>query len=116
MDLAGLRSLVREVNFATHGVPVPAVVTPPGVDPVETRIIWSDREAAQIPAEGAFRRAEARRLMSIRRDEVPQVPRGTLVAVTEHLLDEPSLWRVDATERSESDHFRVVVVPNDLET
>ena len=114
MDLAGLRSLVREVNFATHGVP--AVVTPPDAVPVETRIIWADRTPGEIPVGATFKRSEPRRLMAIRRDEIPQVPLGTLVAVTEHLLISPSLWRVDSIEREEPDNIRVIVVPNDLET
>jgi hypothetical protein len=114
MDLTPFRALFREAQFATHGVP--AVVTPPDADPVETRVIWADREAAQVPPDGTFRRAEPRRLLGIRRDDVPRVPRGTLVAVTEHLSSSPALWRVDAIERSDPDHFRVIVVPNDLET
>lgn len=115
MDLAALRSLVRETNFAVHGVP--AVVTPPASASVETRIIWADREAtALVPGEGSFQRVEPRRIMAIRRDEVEAVPRGTIVAVTEHLLDAPTGWKVDAMDQVESDHFRVVVVPYDLET
>lgn len=111
MDLAGLRSLVREVNFATHGVP--AVVTPPGADAVETRIIWAERTTLEIPVGGESLRREPRRVMAIRRDDIDQVPRGTIVAVTEHLRTDPMFWKVDSTDRIEPDHIRVVVVASE---
>jgi hypothetical protein len=103
MDLALLRSRVREINFSVHGVP--AVVAG-----VSTRIIWLTPAAEERPP-GDFSRAEPRRSMAIRRDDVPAVPRGTLVAVTEHLLDAPTHWKVDSMDAVFSDHHRVVVVP-----
>ena len=103
MDLAALRSLVREVNFGTHGVD--AVV-----DGVATRIIWLTPVTEPTPG-GDFARSEARRSMAIRRDDVPAVPRDATIAVTEHLLAAPSLWKVDSMEAVFSDHHRVVVVP-----
>jgi len=109
MDLAGLRSLVREVNFGTHGIP--AVVTPPDADPVETRIIWLSPTTDSPPTGNEVRRADARRVMAIRRDDVPAVPRGTVIEVTEHLLTDPALWKSDAMEEVFSDHHRVVVLP-----
>jgi len=112
MDLASLRSLVREVNFATHGVP--AVVTIPLGAPVSTRIIWLSPTTAPTP-EGEFGRNEARRSMAIRRDEVPLVPRETVVAVTEHLQSEPTAWVVDGMDAIFHDHHRVVVVPQHTE-
>lgn len=109
MDLAGLRSLVREVNFQTHGVP--AVVTPPDADPVSTRIIWLTPTTESLPTGNEIRRADSRRVMAIRRDDVPTVPRGTVIEVTEHLLTSPATWKTDAMENVFSDHHRVVVVP-----
>src|SRR5512134_1877608 len=114
MDLTAVRSLVREANFGIHGVP--AHVTPPAAASVLTRIIWADREAAAVPGEGTFQRSEPRRVMAIRRDDLDAVPRGTIVEVTEHLRDEPARWRVDSTQRIDSEHIRVVVVPDDLAT
>jgi len=32
--------------------------------------------------------------------------------VTEHLQETPDLWTVDAVERVEPDHHRVIVVPS----
>jgi len=104
VDLAALRSLVREVNFGTHGVAAT-------VDGVPTSIIWLTPVTEQTPGGADFGRNEARRSMAIRRDDVPAVPRGTVVAVTEHLQAAPSLWKVDSMDAVFSDHHRVVVLP-----
>jgi hypothetical protein len=104
MDLAGLRSLVREVNFTTHGVP--AIV-----GGVQTRIIWLTPITEERPGGADFNRADPRRVLAIRRDDVPAVPRGTSVAVTEHTQEAPSVWTVDAMDQVFPDHYRVTVVP-----
>jgi hypothetical protein len=121
VDLGALRELVRDVNFETHGVD--AVVTVPDGDPVETRVIWMTPENDGAPDPGGgrrgndqFRRTDPRRSLSIRRDDVPAVPRDTTIAVTEHLLDEPDVWRVDAIEEVRSDHVRVIVMPYEAES
>jgi len=54
--------------------------------------------------------------MAIRRDEVPAVPRGTLVVVNEHTQTVRRLWRVDSMMQVSPDHHRVVVVPAVLST
>lgn len=113
MDLAAIRAQVREVNFAVHGVA--ADVTVPNGTPVATRVIWMTPEPVDVPGDG-FRRNATRRVMAIRRDDVPAVTRGTLVAVTEHLLDDPIVWQVDSMDTVRSDHYRVVVVPYEGES
>ena len=110
MDLAAVRSLVREVNFSVHGVP--ALVTIPDGPAVETSIIWLTPITEQVPGGTDLRRADPKRLMALRRDCIPTVPRGTRVEVTEHLQESPDLWTVDAVERVEPDHHRVIVVPS----
>jgi len=109
MDLAAFRGLVREVTFGIHGVA--AVVTVPGGTPVATPIIWLTEASA-----GTLARKEVHRVMAIRRDDVNVVPRGTLVAVTEHLQTSPALWRVDSQEAVYPDHTRVWVVPAEVTT
>jgi len=104
MDLALLRSRVREINFSLHGVPAT-------VDGVATRIIWLVSGQDPRPAGGEFGRADPRRTMALRRDHVPEIPRGTEILVTEHLLDAPAAWVVDSTDEIRSDHIRVVVKP-----
>jgi hypothetical protein len=59
-------------------------------------------------------RKEVHHVMAIRRDDVPMVPRGTLIAVTEHLQTLPNLWRVDSQESTYPDHTRVWVIPVEL--
>ncbi len=108
VDLAGIRALVREVNFAVHGAE--AVVTVPDAEPVSTRIIWMTPTTELLPT-GNEQRADPRRVLAIRRDDVPSVPRGTTISVTEHLQNEPTLWTVDGILRIESDHVRAIVVP-----
>ena len=113
MDLAALRSLVREVNFGTHGVA--AVVTVPDGEPVATSVIWLTPAADSAPG-GSFQRADPQRRMAIRRDEVPALPLKTIVEVTEHLRTEPASWSVDSIESVRPDHYRVVVIPTTVAT
>lgn len=105
--LADFRALVRDVNFGIHGVA--AVVTVPDGAPVATPIIWLTSQTEASP--GTLARREVHHVMAIRRDDVPVVPRGTLVAVCEHLQTSPALWRVDSQEAVYPDHTRVWVVP-----
>lgn len=72
-------------------------------------------ETAGVPSSEGFARADQRRVVAIRRDHIPAVPRGTVIAVAEPLLEEPSLWLVDAMETVRSDQFRVVVIPQEVE-
>lgn len=108
MNLAPLRSLAREINFSTHGVS--AVVTIPGGSPVTTTVIWLTPVIEPSPP-GDFGRSEARRSLAIPRDDLPAVPRGTRIAVTEHLQASPSSWAVDSMDAIFHDHHRVNVVP-----
>jgi hypothetical protein len=112
VDLEGLRSLVREINFNVHGVA--AVVTVPGGTPVATFVVWLTSQTEASP--GTLARSEVHHVMAIRRDDVPMVPRGTLVAVCEHLRTAPNLWRVDSQEAVYPDHARVWVVPVEVES
>lgn len=109
MDLAPLRSMVREIQFGTFGVP--AIVSVPGQPNVSTNIVWLTPVSDDRPTGAEFARLEVRRSMAIRRDGVPSVPLGTTIAVTEHLLTSPSLWVVDGMDAIFQDHHRVVVRP-----
>ena len=109
MDLTALHSRVREIQFNGHGLD--AVVSRPGHPNITTRIIWLTPITDGRPAGADLARNEAVRVMAIRRDHVPDIPRGTTVVVTEHLLSEPTLWKVDSAAAIFSDHHRVVVVP-----
>lgn len=112
MDVGALRATVREIQFAVHGVP--ASITVPGGDPVETRIIWLTPVPTDAPEGSTFRREEPRRALAIRRDEVPEIPRGTVIEVTEHNQTTPDAWVVDSVDRVEQEHVRVLVVPEEV--
>ena len=103
MDLDGLRSLVRDLNFQAHGVPAT-------VDGVATRIIWVSPATNAVPTGGDFRRSEAKRTVAIRRDEVPAVPLGSLIVTG---LDQvvPDSWRVDAMDDVQPGYHQVIVAP-----
>lgn len=107
MDLSNLRSLVREVNFGTHGVA--ATITVPGAPPVPATVIWLT-PVSELRPEGQFPRTEARRSLAVRRDEIPAIPRQTRIEVAEHLLETPTCWLVDSAEAIFGDHYRVTVV------
>lgn len=91
---------------------VPAIVTPPeDAEPIQTVAFWITPMTEMQPRGGDFQRAEERRVLVLRRDEVPAVPRGTLITCAEMAGAPERLWRVDGIEQVEADHYRVVVVP-----
>ena len=119
MDLTGLRTLVRDVNFAALGVL--AEVTPPSELTRHSRIIWLD-SSVEIPQGAEFQRTERRRAAAIPTQDgpldsggvpawegVPAVPRGTLIEILPATMP-PVVWRVDGIERVAADHVRAVVV------
>lgn len=119
MGIEDLRGLVQGLMFGTYADPGPfakaATVTPPDSEPVQTAVIWLNRSEAS-PGDSAYQREEQRRVVAIRRDHVPSVPRGTLVACAALLEDEPQVWVVDATESVAPDHQRVAVIPAPMDT
>lgn len=114
MDFGSLRALALDLNFSAHGVD--AVVTRPAPDdePVETRGIWITPLTEDAPVNAAFARREPRRILALKRSEVPTVPRGTGIQAPEKAGDDPVGWRVDGMDRIEADHQRVIVVRDTL--
>ena len=88
-----------------------AVVTLPDGGPVATRAMWLPTDTVNRPAGSDYRRAEVWRVLALPSDDVPQVPRGTVVSVPESEGGESADWSVDEAERIDFDHHRVVVVP-----
>lgn len=88
-----------------------ATVTPPGGSPVPTRVVWLPPVTTELPAGGALQRAEPLRVIGVAKADVPQVPRGTLIAAAELPGGPVQTWKVDGFERVDPDHHRVVVVP-----
>lgn len=111
MDLGPVRALVLDLNFGVHGVL--ATVTRPAPDnvPIETLGIWLQPVAENFPGGMDFQRREPQRVMALRTDEVPTVPRGTIITAPEKRGDAVQAWRVDGIDRYDADHVRVVVIP-----
>ena len=117
MDFGALRTLVRDLNFTVHGVPI--TVSRPTLDevPVATRGIWVLPQTDGMPGGNDFQRHEPVRVMAISRDAISSVPRGTVILAPERAGTFERQWRVEGVDRIEADHVRVVLVPDfELET
>lgn len=107
MAIADVLALVTDANLAVYGVA--ATVTRPYPDdtPVVTTAIW---ETAATETTGAdLRRREVRPVLGLRRDEVPTVPRGTLIEAAPLRGGAVQTWRVEGTARV-TDAFTYAVV------
>jgi hypothetical protein len=98
---------------------VPATVMRPAPDdtPIETTGIWISPLTAEMPSGLEFRTTELRMterryLLALPRADVPTIPRGTRIAAPEVLGQVDQWWRVDGVEQADSDHHRVLLVPD----
>jgi hypothetical protein len=109
MDLGPLRALALSLNFSAHGVP--ATVTRPNDVALDTTAIWLPEPPEAQPYGTDFSRREPRRLLALRRDATfAQLPRGTLIVAPEQRGGTARTWQVDGYQRTEADHWRVIVV------
>ena len=112
MDLGPLRALALEVNLQAHGVDITVTRPAPDNTPIEgIKGIWLTPITEELPDRMDFQRREPRRVMALRRTDVPAVPRGTLIVAPEKSGDDPRPWRVDSLDRSDADKTHVVVLP-----
>ncbi len=111
MDLGAIRTLTLDVNFGVLGVDV--TVTPLDGAPIPASGIWMTDSTEDRPGANPFPRKEARRVMALRRSEVPLMPRGTVISAPNASGGEAQTWRVDGVETLEAEHWRVVVVPHE---
>lgn len=91
---------------------VSATVTRPAPDetPITTTVAWMTPQTVDGLIGGSITRREARRIAALRLDEVPTVPRGTLIDAPEELGGEVKRWFVESVDRIEPDLGRYVVV------
>lgn len=89
---------------------VDITVTVPGGDPVEGRGAWLPDLIDEVPAGGAFTRRERRRVLAVDLAEFVAMPRGTIVQAPPRLADPVARFMVDAFERMDTDHARVVLI------
>jgi hypothetical protein len=106
-----LSDLRPSIAAALRAFGLPAVVTPPGGDPVETVAVWLPPRTPEYPTGAEYRRAEPLRVLALPLAGLPQVPRGTVVTVAEYQGGTASDWKTDETDRLDFDHYRAVVVP-----
>ncbi|MFB3816134.1 MAG: hypothetical protein ACE147_00605 [Candidatus Methylomirabilales bacterium] len=100
------------IPFAAFGVP--ATVTVPGAEPVETSAIWLAPVAYEVP--GVLRSTnEPLYTLALMRSAVPRVPRGTLVACPERAGGEVLTWTVEAILGKTADEIRVIVIPTEAD-
>lgn len=114
MAVGALRALVFAVNQAVHGVP--ATVTRPAPDqtPVTTTGIWAVSLTDEQRIGSDVQAANPRKVFVIPRDVTfdTRPPRGTLIEAPDETGSVAKLWRVDGLERSESDQWRLIVLPS----
>jgi hypothetical protein len=109
VDLSALRAQVLALNFTAHGVD--ATVTPVGLDEIpDIRAIWLTDETTEQPAAAIAGRRQALKGMAFRKADVPSLPRGSRILAPLPTGGDPIEWVVDSLERSEADHWRVLVV------
>lgn len=111
MDLSAVRTLTLDTNFSVFGVDV-MVLTPDRNTPTAARGIWLTNTTEDRPGANPFPRKEARRAMALRRSEVPDLPRNTVITAPGAAGEDEREWRVDGVEQLEAEHWRVVVVPH----
>ena len=109
-DIAALRAIAVGLNFDVLGVDV--TVTLPGEDAVNARAIWVAPNTELQPIGTDFQVANAKRVLAIRRSQVPMIPLGTRIVAPDGVGGGSANWIVDGIDRLEEDHQRVIVLPD----
>lgn len=120
MDLSSLRALVRNLNFAAHGIDVELEAVPINV---ATRGIWLSPETEDYPGGGDLRRRERSYVLAVPLLDVPHgaIFLAPLPPFATDLVEAPISpgeilrWQVDGFAGLESDHTRVRLILAPLE-
>lgn len=93
---------------------VPATVTRPGEDAIETTAVWvpaggTDRWGARDETNSEILRARPRKVIALRGDEIVAAPVGTIILAPEEAGGTIKTWRVDELDHIEHDLIRVFV-------
>ncbi len=95
--------------FAALGVP--ATVTRPVSAPIETTGIWVPMAAVDSPEGADVGRREPQRVMAFRRDDVPTIPKGTVVLAPEVTGGPVLRFVVDGPEHADREIHQVYLTP-----
>lgn len=96
---------------AAYAFGVPATVTPPDGEPIETAVVWLPPVPTDLPGGFDLQRQEPKRIVAVPIADVPTIPTGTVIDASEVLGGAIASWRVDGFDRYEFDAVRVFVVP-----
>ncbi len=109
MDWGELDTLVNDTVFGAFSVS--GTVTRPAPDdtPITATLVWQTPTTEELFG-GQHR--EPKRVIVIRRDQVPTVPRGTQIVAPLTPTGTPQPWRVDGLERLEDSIGRYLVIPD----
>jgi hypothetical protein len=120
MDLSSLRALVRNLNFAAHGIDVEIEADP---ENIATRGIWLTPETEDQPGGFTLRRRERSYVLCV---PLLDVPHGAFVLAPlppswPDLVEPPPSpggllrWQVDGFAGVESDHtrLRLILAPDE---
>lgn len=89
---------------------LPATVTVPGEEPVDTTAIWLGPVLVEV--EGVLVQTTGpQAVLALPRSDVPTVPRGTLVEVAETATGAVRSWSVEAVHAMTVDEVRLIVIP-----
>lgn len=112
MSLDAAWTVGHDVLFTTMGLA--AIVTRPAPDdtPLTTQVIWLTPKAETPPFGVDLPRRDPRRVLSVpRSDELPALPRGTVIVCAEREGQTDKTWRVDGYAQPVTpDEMRVLVV------
>lgn len=98
------------IGAAVGAFGLPATLTPPGGLAVQLSVFWLPSLPVDYRLE--YRRSEQRRTLVIPTSGLAQLPaRGSVLAVAEQAGAAVTDWKVDEADRTDYDHYRVVVVP-----
>lgn len=96
--------------FSAFGVPATVTRPDPNDTPVATTIVWGSWLTEDALGGSQVQRREPKRVLSVRLDQVPTLPRGSVIEAAEVAGGTSKRWRVDGLERLETDLGRYVVV------
>lgn len=98
-----------DAPFAIFGLP--CTVTPPGGAPVNATGVWITLQTSFLPGPLEAQVAEARKILALRGDLLPEIPRGTVIEIAERAGLALRRWRVDGWAQVDEQDLRVVVLP-----
>jgi hypothetical protein len=94
-------------------------VTRPAPDdaPINATVVWLPVAMGDVPSGMTSSRREKVCMLSVSREEVPSLPRGSIVEAPEVRDGDVKTWKVDATDLSDAEHIRALVIEvRDVET